>query len=91
MKAAVKAFRKGEAVEPEKEDRYGDDKTIHRTGDVNVEIGPEGDVVSVWFRCMTLPFTETRVSYGRASSMRELPVCTMRPIKAIVFENRGAP
>lgn len=86
VRAAVAAFREGGVAKPEKEIRYGDDKTIHHTGDVNVEIGPEGDVVSVWFRCMMLPFTESRVGHRRASDMRQLPVCTMPSIKAIVFE-----
>ena len=30
-----------------KEDRYGDGKTIHRTGHVDVEIGPTGEVCAV--------------------------------------------
>ncbi len=70
-----------------KERRYGDNKTIHRTTDVNVEIGPEGDVVSVWFRCALLPFTETRVGHRRAVDMREqLHAAGLLQIKAIVFE-----
>jgi hypothetical protein len=49
--------------------RYGDDKTIHRTQQVNVELDKNGKVVSVWFRCMTLPFTQTIVDNSRAEEM----------------------
>lgn len=49
---------------------YGFDKTIHRTGEVNVELDKDGKVVSVWFRCMHLPFTQDVVSDERASEMR---------------------
>lgn len=51
---------------------YGKAGTIHQTTGVNVEIGPDGRVVSVWFRCMTLPFDETRVSQERADEMRQM-------------------
>ncbi len=66
--------------------RYGDDKTLHRSGEVNVELGPEGDVVSVWFRCAVLPFTESRVDHRRAADMRQCPIDEMPRIQAIVFE-----
>jgi hypothetical protein len=49
---------------------YGHNGTIHGTRLVNVEIGPDGKVCSVWFRCMMLPFDETRVDEERAASMR---------------------
>ena len=49
---------------------YGYNKTIHRTGEVNVELDKDGKVVSVWFRCMHLPFTRDVVDDGRAASMR---------------------
>lgn len=83
LRRAWEAHWKGPAP---KEIRYGDDKTIHRSGDVNVEVGPEGDVVSVWFRCCLLPFTESRVDHRRAAEMRQHPVGGMSRIKAIVFE-----
>lgn len=36
---------------------YGDDKTIHRTGIIDVEIDSgTGEVLAVWFRCLNLPF-----------------------------------
>lgn len=49
---------------------YGDDGTIHRTGEVNVELDERGRVVSVWFRCALLPFTQNVVGKDRAASMR---------------------
>jgi hypothetical protein len=66
------------------ENRYGDNRTIHSTGEVNVEIGPTGDVVAVWFRCRMLPFTQMRVIDSRASSM--LKAAPLAGIKAIVFD-----
>ncbi len=51
-------------------DRYGYERTIHRTTTVDVELGPDGDVVSVWFRCMMIPFTQHKVSAQRADEMR---------------------
>ena len=66
--------------------RYGDDNTIHRSGDVNVELGPDGDVVSVWFRCHLLPFTESRVDHQRADSMMGYRSASRPRIQAIVFE-----
>lgn len=48
---------------------YGNGGTIHSTGHLDVEIGPDGHVVSVWFRCLTLPFEEHRVDGRRAQEM----------------------
>ena len=47
---------------------YGDGGTIHATGTVDVEIF-EGRIVSVWYRCQLLPFTERWVDSGRAAEM----------------------
>lgn len=47
---------------------YGDGGTIHATGTVDIEIF-EGRVVSVWYRCQLLPFTERWVDEGRAAEM----------------------
>lgn len=71
---------------PKKEDRYGDRNTIHSNGDVHVEIGPDGNVCAVWYRCRLLPFTQTRVIDSRASELLANSPAHMRPIKAIVFE-----
>ena len=51
--------------------RYGDDKTIHHTEHLHVETDAEGNVVSVQFRCMMLPFKQARVGPSRAREMRE--------------------
>jgi hypothetical protein len=48
---------------------YGFDKTIHRTKLLNVEVDKNGKVVSVWYRCMLLPFDQTIVDDYRANSM----------------------
>lgn len=48
---------------------YGDGGTIHGSTEVNVELDKNGKVVSVWFRCMTLPFTQTIVDDQRAQDM----------------------
>lgn len=66
------------------EDRYGDDRTIHHTGHVDVEIGPDDEVCAVWFRCRLLPFKSSRVVDGRVSDMTVAQAVTT-PIKAIVF------
>ncbi len=50
---------------------YGHDGTIHGTNYVDVEVDENGNVVSVWFRCMTLSFRQTNVNSQRANSMRE--------------------
>jgi hypothetical protein len=51
---------------------YGHDGTIHGTQKVNVEVDKDGKVVSVWFRCMALPFDQTIVGYDRAEEMRTM-------------------
>jgi hypothetical protein len=50
---------------------YGGRGTIHDSGEVNVERDPTtGFVVAVWFRCMTLPFTDTIADKARSEEMR---------------------
>lgn len=49
----------------------GDDRrTIHGSELVNVEVDSDGKVVSVWFRCALLPFSQHAVNTERASEMR---------------------
>jgi hypothetical protein len=48
---------------------YGHDKTIHRTKLLNVEIY-KGKIVSVWYRCLALPFNVTEVDQSRAKEMQ---------------------
>lgn len=47
---------------------YGDGGTIHRSGELDVEVHA-GKVVSVWFRCQLLPFGEHEVEADRAAEM----------------------
>lgn len=54
------------------ERRYGDDKTLHRTGYLDVEVDAAGRVVAVWFRCQPVPFVEHRVPDSRARDMRAM-------------------
>lgn len=72
IKTFMRCFNKPmkEALE-EKPKGYGFDRTIHQTGEVNVELDKDGNVVSVWYRCRTLPFTQTIVDDERAGMMRE--------------------
>lgn len=52
---------------------YGYDKTIHGTTILNVEVDKKtGKVVSVWFRCMALPFDVREVGPERAKEMRRM-------------------
>lgn len=49
---------------------YGHNKTIHQTRYVDVETDPAGNVVAVWFRCLMLPFKQSRVNITRADSVK---------------------
>lgn len=53
--------------------RYGgrgiERNTIHATEQVDVETDENGKVVSVWFRCMMLPFQQATVDDYRAKEM----------------------
>jgi hypothetical protein len=51
---------------------YGGNNTIHDTAYVDVETDADGKVVSVWFRCATLPFKQTIVSRERANEMERM-------------------
>ena len=51
---------------------YGHDRTIHKTGILNVEVSSAGRPVSVWFRCMALPFDVTKVNWHRAAEMDQM-------------------
>lgn len=48
---------------------YGNDSTWHKTEAVDVEVDQHGRVVSVWFRCMALPFRQSDVGPERANDM----------------------
>lgn len=51
---------------------YGHNGTIHGTQMLNIETDEKGNVVSVWFRCMALPFNVTVVDRARADEMRKM-------------------
>ena len=51
---------------------YGHNGTIHGTTDVNVELDKKGNVLSVWFRCQPLPFTQDVVGGQRAKELKSL-------------------
>jgi hypothetical protein len=69
---------------------YGDAGTIHQTGVVNVEVDAQGKVVSVWFRCLGLPFTQHVVHERRAEEMRRMSesVNTRIAITAIDYREK---
>lgn len=50
---------------------YGHDKIIHRTTALDVETY-KGKVVSVWFRCMALPFQQYEAHKDRARDMENM-------------------
>jgi len=51
---------------------YGHDKTIHGTEHLDVEVDKNGKVVSVWFRCMALPFEQSLAQPWRANEMNRM-------------------
>ena len=66
---------------------YGKTNTIHRTKLVNVEVDSNtGEVVSVWFRCLALPFDVTKVDKNRVKEMKEMSKRNTTKIDAIVVE-----
>jgi hypothetical protein len=69
---------------------YGAGGTIHSGGEVNIERDPAtGGVVSVWFRCSVLRFTDDVVDPARAEDMRRMYRGSGRrppAIRGIVFE-----
>lgn len=48
---------------------YKKEKTLHQRGVLDVEVDPYGNVVSVWYNCLILPFREVAVSMERAEKM----------------------
>lgn len=51
---------------------YGYGGTIHGTEHLDIEVDADGSVVSVWFRCMALPFQQTLVGRDRAAEMNSM-------------------
>jgi hypothetical protein len=54
---------------------YGHNKTIHRTGTIDIQMTKTGQVVAVWFRCLSLPFRVSTVEDHEYQPLleRELP------------------
>lgn len=50
---------------------YGDGGTIHRSGQLDVEVYL-GQVVGIWFRCQALPYKVSLVDYGRACDLKRM-------------------
>jgi hypothetical protein len=70
------------------ERRYGDDKTIHRTRYVDVEVDKNGKVVSVWFRCQHLPFKQSEAGPERAEDMQRMYSGDRQPsLRAVIVED----
>ena len=68
---------------------YGRNNTIHRTKLLNIEIDEKtGEVVSVWFRCMPLPFDVHYAEKERADEMRRMYKGNIPEINAIEIEER---
>lgn len=62
---------------------YGDGGTIHSGGHVDIEVGPDGKVAAVWFRCETVAFQQHTVTAQRA---REQATHGGRRLVGIVIE-----
>lgn len=75
--------RSGKKMKSER--RYGDDKTIHRNGEVNVELDVNGNVVAVWFRCQPIPFSQITVTPDRAAEMKLMYEGEIPDVTAIVL------
>jgi hypothetical protein len=70
---------------------YGGEMTWHSGGEVNVELDASGRVVSVWFRCASLPFTQSVVGAERAEMMERMySERVPESIEAIVFRRDRA-
>lgn len=63
---------------------YDRNKTIHGKGILDIEVDEEtGEVVSVWFNCLELPFKARRVRTERADDMRRMYEHEVPSIKSI--------
>ena len=51
---------------------YGDGGTIHSSNVLDIEVGPDGNVVAVWFRCAALPFRVANSDKDRVREMRAM-------------------
>lgn len=83
MRNARKRVHQGKP-EGERRSFYGGDKTIHRTGWLDIETR-NGEVVAVWFRCAMLPFRQTEIGKERAGEMKGVGAMNEN-IRGIEFE-----
>ena len=51
---------------------YQREKTIHKSTILNVETDTDGNVVSVWYNCVALPFSQSAVDSDRAKEMQRM-------------------
>lgn len=51
---------------------YSGERTIHRNGELDVELDKDGHVVAVWYNCQVLPFRESVADDRRADEMRRM-------------------
>lgn len=71
--------------------RYGDEKTIHGSQYVDVEVDYKGHVVAVWFRCMPLPFKASKAKKSRAKEMRDMYKGETLKLRAVIMgEENGS-
>lgn len=71
---------------------YGNNGTVHGTEKLNIEVDRKGNILSVWFRCSTLPFDVTVVNKDRANEMRKHHEeaekgGTFRPLLGVVLDD----
>lgn len=52
---------------------YGHDKTIHRTGHLDIGVDENGVVTEVWFRCIQLPFEQFEARRRAGDEQPDLP------------------
>lgn len=69
--------------------RYGDDKTVHASDYVNVEVNSVGQVVAVWFRCHPVLFKQSYADRTRSVQMEAMYSKQQPGIKAIVFDENA--
>ena len=66
---------------------YGEDRTIHQDGYFDVETR-NGEVVAVWFRCVPVPFLQSKVDAGRAREMQNMySTLNVTPVTGIVLDD----
>lgn len=52
---------------------YGWNGTVHASELLNIQLGPDGKPIAVWFRCQMLPFDVSHVNQPRGVENQSLP------------------